>query len=192
MSKKNEQKTAPLYEVRVRSVKAAVWANTDEKDRVHYGITVSNSYRDRDGKWKTKRGYDFNESFYLMKAIEMAQSWIIHARAGTNGESMAEDSPTPLTIELPLLGTKSGGPSGPPFHFAESVRLRRSGSGFRFRHLIPMPEHDVYDWRKWSIKNWGAIEIRFQTANSPPLPVIRKLLKMFPQIAFIYVWQSRG
>ena len=101
MSKKNEQKPAPLYEVRVRSVKAAVWANTDDKDRVHYGITVSNSYRDKDGKWQTKRGYDFNESFYLMKAVELAQSWIIHARAGTNGESVAEEFTDAADDQLP-------------------------------------------------------------------------------------------
>ena len=60
------------------------------------------------------------------------------------------------------------------------------------------------DWYSWSVANWGTkwnashvqvdegpgyVEIAFDTAWSPPLPVLRKMVAMFPKLAFDCRWR---
>ena len=58
------------------------------------------------------------------------------------------------------------------------------------------------DWYHWRIRNWGtkwnayetdidcpcdgSIELHFQTANNGAIPVIKKLVEMFPNLEFFY------
>ena len=63
-----------------------------------------------------------------------------------------------------------------------------------FQKIIPMPKSEKENWYDWSIDNWGTkwnastedvdedddrIYIRFNTAWSPPIPIIKKLHEMF-------------
>ena len=63
-----------------------------------------------------------------------------------------------------------------------------------FQKIIPMPKSEEENWYDWSIDNWGTkwnastedvdidddrIYIRFNTAWSPPIPIIKKLHEMF-------------
>lgn len=62
------------------------------------------------------------------------------------------------------------------------------------------------DWYEWSVANWGtkwnachvaidelpvedgAVEVTFDTAWAAPVPIFRKLAKMFPKLAFEFAW----
>lgn len=62
------------------------------------------------------------------------------------------------------------------------------------------------DWYSWSIQNWGTkwnachveiedssehgyLEITFNTAWSAPVPVLRKMVEMFPKLSFTCEWR---
>jgi hypothetical protein len=65
-------------------------------------------------------------------------------------------------------------------------------------------------WYTWCIDNWGTkwnachaelaedcltegyIEIRFDTAWAPPMPVLQKMFQMFPKLSFVCTWESEG
>lgn len=66
------------------------------------------------------------------------------------------------------------------------------------------------DWYTWCSENWGTkwnacraelaedcakegyIEIRFETAWAPPMPVIEKMFEMFPKLSFVCTWENEG
>ena len=70
-----------------------------------------------------------------------------------------------------------------------------------FEKIAPTPEC-LPDARRWRISNWGtkwnayetdidcpcdgSIELHFQTANNGAIPVIKKLVEMFPNLEFFY------
>ena len=79
----------------------------------------------------------------------------------------------------------------------------QEGNPFDFNKVIPMPENEKENWYDWSIKNWGTKwkscstelqgnTLRFWTAWSPCLPVIRALAKMFPEAQFEYWYEETG
>jgi hypothetical protein len=67
------------------------------------------------------------------------------------------------------------------------------------------------DWYHWSFDNWGTkwgacraeltecvftvpcyAEIRFDTAWAAPLPILHKMIEMFPKLSFVCNWQNEG
>ena len=71
-----------------------------------------------------------------------------------------------------------------------------------FEKIAPTPECVSKDWYDWRISNWGtkwnayetdidcpcdgSIELHFQTANNGVIPIIEKLVEMFPNLEFVY------
>jgi len=94
---------------------------------------------------------------------------------------------------------------GAPEEVAQLAVLVRSSdeNAFCFNKVIPIPA-DVNlkaseGWYAWSIKHWGtkwnvdnvvpmrsldSVEYHFSTAWAPPIPVIKKLMEMFPDLYF--------
>jgi hypothetical protein len=75
-------------------------------------------------------------------------------------------------------------------------------SDFDFNQIIPTTGEA--DWYSWGIKNWGTKwnatdsyvsdsgDVCFNTAWSPPIPVIRKLAELFPDLIFELEWTIEG
>lgn len=81
---------------------------------------------------------------------------------------------------------------------------------FSFQNVIPMPSHLLYDkkqgWHEWRIANWGtkwqpdidvadisgwehgSIGFQFNTAWSPPTPIIEALVKEFKKLEFHWTY----
>jgi len=77
--------TKPVHQVRLGTIKAAVWANTSEDGRTRYSVTVQRIYRDND-EWKHTTAFRRNDLLVLAKVLDMAHSWICqqpNERAGT-------------------------------------------------------------------------------------------------------------
>ena len=74
-----------------------------------------------------------------------------------------------------------------------------------FERILPTPECllkcESIDWYDWRINNWGttwnaydtdidccdgSVVLSFYTANHGVIPVIKKLIEMFPNLEFIY------
>ena len=67
-------KDKPIHEVRLGSIKAAVWKNDTEKG-VRYNTTFSRIYRDGD-EWKSTDSFGRDDLLVLGKVADLAHSWI--------------------------------------------------------------------------------------------------------------------
>ena len=68
-------KTKPVHEVRLGSIKAAVWANPSKDNTTRYGVTVCRIYKDGD-TWKQSDSFGRDELLVLAKVLEIACLWI--------------------------------------------------------------------------------------------------------------------
>lgn len=79
-----EEKNQPAHVVRIRNVRAAVWANARPDGSVWYSTTFSRSYRDEDGNWHSTDSFGTADLLVLGEVARSAFHWII---ATTQGES---------------------------------------------------------------------------------------------------------
>jgi hypothetical protein len=71
----------PVHEVRIGSIKAAVWAN-DGAQGVFYNVTLSRVYRDRQGAWQTASTFGRDDLLVVAKVADLAHSWICEQAQG--------------------------------------------------------------------------------------------------------------
>lgn len=67
--------TMPVHQVRLGTVKAAVWASPTADGCTCYSVTVQRIYRDND-EWKHTTAFRRNDLLVLAKVLDMAHSWI--------------------------------------------------------------------------------------------------------------------
>ena len=84
----NHQK--PVAEVRIGSVKAAIWANQTE-GRTRHNVTFSRLYRDGD-EWKTTQSFGRNNLLVLAKVADLAHSRIFELQQTEAPEVPADES----------------------------------------------------------------------------------------------------
>ena len=78
---------SPIDEVRIGSVKAAIWQNQVGDDgAIRYNVTFGRLYRTDDGKWKTTRSFGLNDLLVLAKLADQ-----LHTRIHELREQPAED-----------------------------------------------------------------------------------------------------
>jgi hypothetical protein len=68
-------KNRPVHVVRLRNIRAAIWANDGELGP-RYNVTVSRLYKDGDQQWKTSDGFGRDDLLLLAKVLDLAHSWI--------------------------------------------------------------------------------------------------------------------
>ena len=71
---KNTPKQKPIHEVRLGSIKAAVWRNETEAG-VRYNVTFSRLYKDGDN-WQSTDSFGRDDLLLLGKVADHAHSWI--------------------------------------------------------------------------------------------------------------------
>ena len=64
----------PVHEVRIGTIKAAIWKNETENG-VRYNATVSRIYRDGDN-WKSTDSFGRDDLLVVAKVLDCAHSWI--------------------------------------------------------------------------------------------------------------------
>lgn len=67
-------KAKPVHEVRLGSVKAAIWQNETSSGK-RYSVTVSRLYKDGD-EWKRSDSFGRDDLPLLAKVVDQAHSWI--------------------------------------------------------------------------------------------------------------------
>ena len=79
---------SPIEEVRIGTVKAAIWKNQAGDDgNVRYGVTFGKLYRSaEEGKWQTTRSFNLNDLLVLSKLADQ-----VHTRIHQLREQAAED-----------------------------------------------------------------------------------------------------
>jgi hypothetical protein len=64
----------PVHEIRLGSVRAAIWANITQNG-VRHSVTISRSYR-VGNDWKKTNSYGKEDLLALEKITELAQKWL--------------------------------------------------------------------------------------------------------------------
>jgi hypothetical protein len=72
--KTQTQKQKPIHEVRLGTIKAAVWRNETESG-VRYNVTFTRIYKDGDD-WKSSDSFGRDDLLLLGKVADEAHSWI--------------------------------------------------------------------------------------------------------------------
>ena len=67
-------KTKPIHEVRLGTIKAAVWRKETEVG-VRYNVTFSRLYKDND-QWKSTESFGRDDLLVLGKVADQTHSWI--------------------------------------------------------------------------------------------------------------------
>ena len=80
MAKKQSSKIQPAEQVRIGSVKAAIWKNEGEKG-AFYNVTFQRSYRTEDGKWQNTASFGRDDLLVLAKIADAAHSRILRLLA---------------------------------------------------------------------------------------------------------------
>ena len=86
-----KNKTRPIHEVRLGSIRAAVWKNETEVG-VRYNVTFSRLYRDNDN-WQSTDSFGRDDLLLLGKVANEAHSWIFAQSQEANGAAK-EAAPT--------------------------------------------------------------------------------------------------
>jgi hypothetical protein len=73
----------PVHEVRLGSIKAAIWENQTENG-TRFNVTVSRIYKDGE-QWKSTDSFGRDDLLLLAKVVDLAHSWIFD-----NGKSRNE------------------------------------------------------------------------------------------------------
>ncbi len=73
----------PVHEVRIGSIKAAIWANDTEKG-VRHNVTFQRLYKDGD-EWKSSDSFGRDDLLLVAKVANMAHTWIYEQ--GKNGSA---------------------------------------------------------------------------------------------------------
>ncbi len=68
-------KIQPVHVVRLRNIRAAIWAN-DTEHGVRYNSTVSRIYKDDDQQWRTSDSFGRDDLLLLAKVLDVAHTWI--------------------------------------------------------------------------------------------------------------------
>jgi hypothetical protein len=83
MAKTGSTQPKPVHEVRLGTIKAAIWAN-DTQVGVRHNVTFSRLYKDGES-WKTSDSFGRDDLLVLAKVADQAHTWI--CQIGQNGNS---------------------------------------------------------------------------------------------------------
>lgn len=71
----------PVEEVRIGSIKAAVWENESEGG-VYHSVTFSRLYRTEDGDWRSTSSFRGHDLLLLAKVADAAHTRLHEIRSG--------------------------------------------------------------------------------------------------------------
>jgi len=67
----------PVDQIRLGSIRAAIWANTDDQGRTRYSATLERMYHDEaEGKWKSTSSFGRDELLTVAKVADLANTRI--------------------------------------------------------------------------------------------------------------------
>jgi hypothetical protein len=87
---KKQNKIQPVEEVRIGSVKAAIWRNEGESGP-RFNVTFQRLYRTENGKWQSTAGFNRDDLLVLMKVADATHTRVVQL-LGEKREQRQEQS----------------------------------------------------------------------------------------------------
>jgi hypothetical protein len=92
------ERQRPTHEIRIGRLRATIWANQHETQGTWYSITLTRSYKDGQGQWKSASSFGRDDLLVLGELTRMAFHWIHRQhQEKTNGagpREPGEDAPS--------------------------------------------------------------------------------------------------
>lgn len=85
------ERQRPAHEVRIGRVRATIWANQHETQGTWYSITLTRSYKDGSGQWKTASSFGRDDLLVLSELTRQAFHWIHRQYQQKNGAGQQEE-----------------------------------------------------------------------------------------------------
>ena len=79
----------PIHEIRIGTIRAAIWANENRPDEVWFAVTLSRLYKDG-ADWKDSTTFRRDDLPVVAKVMDMAYAWIWEQQTS---ESRVNDGP---------------------------------------------------------------------------------------------------
>ena len=76
MAKKQSNKVQPAEEIRIGSVKAAIWKNEGDNG-AYFTVTFQRLYRTEDGQWQSTMGFGQADLLVLAKVADAAHTRLL-------------------------------------------------------------------------------------------------------------------
>ena len=88
---KKQNKVQPVEEVRIGSIKAAIWRNEGERGP-RFNITFQRLYRTEDGKWQSTSSFGRDDLLVLMKVADATHTRVMEL-IGDKREQQRQEKP---------------------------------------------------------------------------------------------------
>jgi hypothetical protein len=72
---KNVERNRPVHSVRLRNIRAAIWANDGEQG-TRFNVTFARLYKDNEGLWRSSDSFGRDDLLLLSKVADFAHTWI--------------------------------------------------------------------------------------------------------------------
>jgi hypothetical protein len=76
---------SPRKRIRVGGVTATIWEQESEKG-VFFNVTIERRYRDANGNWMSSRSFGTGELLEVVKAADLAHSFILEVYAARDAQ----------------------------------------------------------------------------------------------------------
>jgi len=93
-SKSNGSKHQPVEEVRIGSIKAAIWRNQGEQG-VRYNVTFQRIYRTQEGEWRSTDSFGRDDLLTLGKVANEAHTRVLALAAQQREQEKSEQKEQP-------------------------------------------------------------------------------------------------
>jgi hypothetical protein len=70
------ERQRPAHECRIGRIRATIWQNHHETQGTWYSITLTRSYKDGEGQWKSASSFGRDDLLVVGEATRMAFHWI--------------------------------------------------------------------------------------------------------------------
>ena len=81
------EKQTPVHDVRIGSIKAAIWENPSENG-VRHNVTFERLYKS-DDEWKQTQSFGRDDLLVLAKVADQAHTWIVQNSVRSTDDSNA-------------------------------------------------------------------------------------------------------
>lgn len=88
---KKQNKVQPVEEVRIGSIKAAIWRNEGESGP-RFNVTFQRLYRSEEGKWQSTASFGRDDLLVLEKVADAAHTRVLEL-AGASREQQRQAQP---------------------------------------------------------------------------------------------------
>ena len=72
----SDEANKPVHHIRLSTISAAIFKNTNTNGQVHYNAVIDRSYKEGD-QWKHTTNLGRDDLLYVSKVADLANSWIL-------------------------------------------------------------------------------------------------------------------